>query len=594
MDLMHSLSRKAGLYFRCVGLTGISLFLSACAATPAQPTDVADSVAAENKAVSAEVETTTAETEQHLPLSPELLYYILSAEVAGQRGQIGAAVELYQRAADMVESPALASRSAQVATLLRDEQRINRALERWIEVDPEDADVYIMQAPFLIMKEDYQGAVRAINKAIELAPDKKKTYLMRVMENLAEVAEPDEALDALQQLDAYQKNDPVARFAYARMAFFYKHYDEALNELAPLLDEDPENEEYLVLKADTLQRLGRTEEALKLIAKAAKQDNASQELRFTYGKLLGEHGEIEKARGIFEAILAEEPDNRDSLFALGLLALEEKDGKLAKSYFSEVLKLGDPTYQVAYFIGLAEEMNGNIDSALVWFASVPVQSSRFDIAQSNYINLLIERGDFAKARVHLAQLRKELPQQAVQYFLFEAGLLREQGQSQAAYDLLTEALEEHPESEELRYSRAMIAESLDKLDVLESDLRWILDRDPDNSQALNALGYTLTDRTDRHEEAFAMITRAVQLKPDDPFYLDSLGWVYYRLGDLEKAEKYLREAVEIQPDVEFLAHLGEVLWELGKKQEARQVWQKGLEQDADNPLLLETMRRYGL
>lgn len=282
------------------------------------------------------------------------------------------------------------------------------------------------------------------------------------------------------------------------------------------------------------------------------------------------------------------------MFALGLLALEEKDGELAKSYFSDLLKLGDPTYQVAYFMGLAEEMNDNIDAALVWFASVPVQSSRFDIAQSNYINLLVKRGDFAKAREHLAKLRKELPKQAVRYYLLEAGLLRDDGQSQAAYDLLSEALKQHPESQELRYSRAMIAESLDKLDVLESDLRWILDKDPDNSQALNALGYTLTDRTDRHEEALVMITRALELKPDDPFYLDSMGWVYYRLGDLEQAEIYLRKAVEIQSDAEFLTHLGEVLWEQGKQQEAREIWQKAIDMDADNQLLLETMRRYGL
>jgi tetratricopeptide (TPR) repeat protein len=245
-------------------------------------------------------------------------------------------------------------------------------------------------------------------------------------------------------------------------------------------------------------------------------------------------------------------------------------------------------------MGLAEEMTGNTDAALVWFASVPKQSGRFDIAQSNYITLLVERGELSKAREHLAQLRRELPHQALQYHLFEASLLRDEGQPQAAFELLTSLLNEYPESEDLRYSRAMIAESLDKLDVLEADLRWILNRDPDNAQALNALGYTLTDRTDRHEEALDMITRALELKPGDPFYLDSLGWVYYRLGDLEKAEKYLREAMNVQPDVEFIAHLGEVLWERGKQREAKQVWQQGLEQDADNRLLLDTMRRYGL
>jgi tetratricopeptide (TPR) repeat protein len=593
MDLMHTLLMRTGQCVKTAGLVVMPMLLLACASSPSQPLTKKDNLALETKQQEAPKPKAT-EPEQYLPLTPELMYYVLSAEVAGQRGQVGIAVDLYHRAAEMVDSPNLASRSAQVATLSRDQQRINRALERWVEVDPKDADVYIMQAPFLMLKNDYVGAVNAIDKALALEPDKKQQYLIRVSENLAEVAKQDEALATLKKLSLYQQNDPAARFAYARMAFFYKHYDETLTELEPLLKADPDNEDYLVLKADTLQRLGRSEEALKLIAKAARRDGASQDLRFTYGKLLGENGQTGKAREVFEEIQLDNPDNRDVLFALGLLALEDKDGKLAKSYFTELLKLGDPSAQAPYFMGLAEEMNGNIDAALVWFASVPKQSGRFDIAQSNYISLLVERGDLSKAREHLAQLRKEMPQQALQYYLFEASLLREQDQSQKAFDLLTAAMKQYPQSEDLRYSRAMIAESLDRLDVLEADLRWILDKDPDNAQALNALGYTLTDRTNRHQEALSMITRALELKPGDPFYLDSLGWVYYRLGDLEKAEKYLREALTVQPDVEFIAHLGEVLWERGKKQEAKQIWQQGLEQDADNRLLLETMRRYGL
>jgi len=308
---------------------------------------------------------------------------------------------------------------------------------------------------------------------------------------------------------------------------------------------------------------------------------------------LGENGQIEQARTIFESLHAENPDNRDVLFALGLLALEEKNGKEAKSFFSQLLKLGDPSHQAAYFIGLSEEVNGNIDAALVWFASVPVQSIRFDAAQTKYINLLADRGEIDKARDHLKLLRKEQPQQALQYYLFEAGFLREQKMPQAAFDLYGEALILYPGNEELLYSRAMVSESLNRLDVLESDLNAILEKDPNNAQALNALGYTLADRTERYQEALQLINKALALKPGDPFYLDSLGWVYYRLGDLEKAEQYLREAMDVQPDVEFIAHLGEVLWERGKQSEAMSIWQQGLKQDADNKLLIETMRRYG-
>lgn len=245
-------------------------------------------------------------------------------------------------------------------------------------------------------------------------------------------------------------------------------------------------------------------------------------------------------------------------------------------------------------MGLAEEINEDIDQALIWFASVPVESSRYQPAQARYLNLLAERGEIEKARNHLKLLRKENPNKAIQYFLFEASFLREQGDDVAAFDIYSEALTEFPDNKELLYGRAMVSEPLNRLSVLEQDLRIILEKEPNNAQALNALGYTLTDRTDRHEEALILIKKAVELKPNDPFYLDSLGWVYYRLGNLQVAERYLRQAVEIQSDAEFLAHLGEVLWLLDKKAEAEEMWQQGLEQDENNKLLLNTMRRFGL
>jgi tetratricopeptide (TPR) repeat protein len=242
-------------------------------------------------------------------------------------------------------------------------------------------------------------------------------------------------------------------------------------------------------------------------------------------------------------------------------------------------------------MGLAEEMNGNIDAALVWFASVPSDSQRFDSAQGRYIGLLAEQGNVDKARKHLQLMRQERPAQAREFFLFEAAFLQEQDMKKEAMQLYGEALQRYPGNFELLYSRAMLAESMDDMKQLEADLRQILDKDPDNTQALNALGYTLTDRTDRHQEALKLIERALELKPGDPFYLDSLGWVYYRMGNLESAEKYLRQAIAVQGDAEFNAHLGEVLWQQGKKKEAREVWEKARQQDADNKVLNETLNR---
>lgn len=533
----------------------------------------------------------SAQSVMNLPLTPELVYYILTAEIAGQRGQLDIAVDLYNQAAELTDSPELAGRSARISTFSRDPQRINRALTRWQEVSPGEAEVYVMRVPFLLMEDNYPEVVKNMNRALALDPEHKERYLESLAANLSEKGDPERGLQTLLELDLYQQDDPDARYTYARLAAYFQRFEVAEIAVDGLLKEYPRNEAYLGLKADLLQTFNKNDEALKLIAKAAEQDGASESLRFTYGKLLGESGQSDKAKRIFEELHLENPDNPDVIFALGLLALEREDGSTAKTFFSQLLQMGDAGGQASYFMGLAEEMNNNIDSALVWFASVPADSQRFEMAQTRYINLLAKQGDIDKARQHLKLLRQERPQQAIDFYLFEAAFLRDQGMPEESFNVLSEALINHPGNIDLLYSRAMVAESIDKLDVLESDLRTILRIDPNNSQALNALGYTLTDRTDRHEESLELINKALELRPNDPYYLDSLGWVYYRMGDMEKAEYYLREAVAIQVDAEFVAHLGEVLWVQNKKSEAKKYWDQGLKLDPDNKVLQETLQR---
>lgn len=582
MDLLQQFWFGAGQIMRGAAWSSLPLFLLACTATPAQQAKT------ETEPEPVVIE---APEKTYLPLTSELVYYILTAEIAGQRGAIGVASDLYQEAAKSIDSPALAERSAQVATFSRDKTRINNALDRWKIVDPNDADVLVMQVPFLLNDKQYNEVVDTMDKAIALAPEKSPVYLATFSEHLSDMVDGGTALSMMRRLQSYIDNDPETRFAYSRLAVYYEEYDAALTEVNALLAQKPQHEPFLTLKSEILQRSGDPQKALKLIAKAAQKDDASDELRFSYAKLLGESGETAKAKAVFEELNLENPDNKEVLFALGLLALEEKDGQTAKSYFTKLLRKGDPAQQAGYFMGLAEEMNGNTDAALIWFASVPADSQRFDSAQGRYIGLLAEQGNVDKARKHLELMRQQRPTQARQFYLFEAAFLQEQDMKKEAMKSYGEALQQFPDDFELLYSRAMLAESMDDIDQLEADLRQILENDPDNTQALNALGYTLTDRTDRHQEALKLIKRAVELKPGDPFYLDSLGWVYYRMGNLELAEKYLRQAIAVQGDAEFGAHLGEVLWQQGKKDEASEVWEKAKQQDADNKVLNETLKR---
>lgn len=595
MDLLHLQWKRLVRIARQGFLFVMAISLAACATVSEQKVDATQTKSQEEVVTIQDVspEEESIEDVPDLPLTSELIYYILMAEIAGQRGEMGVAVDLYNKAAEVVDSPALAGRSAQVAVFTRDQQRIRRALKRWIEIDPTDADVYVMQAPLLMLQGDYDAVVVAIDSALEYAPDNASKFLARIAEQLTELAQPEQALTVIRQLKLYQAQDPEVLFTYAKLAAFYKQYEKALPAVDAVLALQENREEAVILKSEILQRIGKGDEALKMLSQAIKAEGASDDLRFSYAKSLGENGKTDRSRKVFEQLLADNPQNDEIIFALGLLALEEKNGDRAKKYFNKLIKQGDRGKQASYFMGLAEELNEQEDKALIWFASVPSESSRYQSAQTRYINILAERGEIDKAQNHLKLLRKENPDNAVQYFIFEAVFLREQGQDEAAFDIYTEALQENPGNIELLYGRAMVAEPLNRLDVLEQDLRFILQRDPNNSQALNALGYTLTDRTDRHDEALILIKKAVELSPEDPFYLDSLGWVYYRLGNLQVAERYLRQAADTQPDAEFLAHLGEVLWQLGKEDEAKKIWQQGLEGSKDNSLLIETMRRFG-
>lgn len=570
-----------------VMLLSVAVFLVACAAPPTVQ----------------QIEQSTAEPQQKqqqivaevepLPLTSELIYYLVTAEIAGQRGQMATAVDLYYKASTVSESSSLASRSAEIALYYRDQQRIDRALKRWAEVDPDDAEVYITRAPFLMLQGDFNGVVKAVNTALTLAPENAQEYLMRVANHLIELANPDQGRLVLEQLYLYKNNDPEALLAFSRLASHSKHYDEALAAIEQVLKVQANRENALVLKAEILQNMGEGDTAIAVLKTASNQQNASDLVRFSYAKTLGQNGKIDQSRAEFEQLYAENAENEEVIFALGLLAMEEENGELAKSYFSKLVSLGDRGKQASYFIGLAEELNKNIEEALIWFASVPPDSQRFESAQTRYINLLADNGDLEKARLHLKLLRKEQPERAIQYYLFEAQFLMERGEKQAAFDMYSDAINEKPGNVDLLHGRAMVAEPMNRLDVLEQDLKEILAKDPNNHRALNALGYTLADRTNRYQEALILIQKAVDLSPNDPFYLDSLGWVYYRLDELEKAANYLQQAAVLLPDAEMLAHLGEVLWQQGKHAEAKKIWQQAIEKDATNKLLNETVRRFG-
>jgi tetratricopeptide (TPR) repeat protein len=273
-----------------------------------------------------------------------------------------------------------------------------------------------------------------------------------------------------------------------------------------------------------------------------------------------------------------------------LLALQAEDFPDADASLKRALEKGYGDPDAAYMaLGQAAEGGKRTDEALSWYGKVEGERIK---AQVRSASLIARRDGLERAREKLRGLSPQTPPERLLVVQAEAQLLREAKAWQETFDHLSEAIERHPDSFELLYDRAMVAERVNRLDVLEADLRRVIELKPEYAHAYNALGYTLADRNTRIDEAYALIARAIALAPDDPFILDSLGWVEYRRGNLEEAVKHLRNAYRARPDPEIAAHLGEVLWQVGERDEARRVWRAGLADNPDHEALRAVIQKF--
>jgi tetratricopeptide (TPR) repeat protein len=298
-----------------------------------------------------------------------------------------------------------------------------------------------------------------------------------------------------------------------------------------------------------------------------------------------------EAAAILDKLWENDKGNHEYQFGMAMLAIQMKDWARAESLFEELKRAdyGDDGIVDFYLAQIAEE-TGRYELAFERFKEVP-EGERGWLAKLRAGLMLGKLGRLDEARVYLAELPAVAVDQQVQVQQTQAQVLRDAGNNAKAYAILVAALDKYPDDPDLLYDVAMVAEKLDKIDVVEERLSRLIELKPTNAHALNALGYTLVDRTTRVSEGLALVERALVLAPDDPFILDSVGWANFRMGKLDEAERHLRRAMEQRPDPEIAAHLGEVLWAKGDRARAQDVWQSQLKTTPDNAVLQETVRR---
>lgn len=524
------------------------------------------------------------------PFTPETMYALLVAEMAAKHNRLDVTLGQYTQQAHITRDPQVVARANRLAKYMNAKQAILDTGLLWVEIEPDSQEARQTAATALIHYGHYNDALQHIDALLNLNVDVNFDYLVKTARQLDSVRR-DELAKAFAPLTEKHPIHPQSWFTYALLLQLNQQLPEALDATERALELYPDYVSAKITKAKLLNALNKQSEAIKFLSKAVKAHPDHTRLRIVYAQLLIADNEIEKAQIEFSRLVEKSPDNADLIFSLALLYLENKLYDDAEKYLRRLLELDQRVADADFYLANIYRQKENYNQAIHHLEKIASGTHLLN-ARIQIASILFEQEQIQQARQSLSNDRDRYPQFKIQLYLAEGDLLAQNKIYTDALDILNGALNQHPENTAILYSRAMVSEKLDQLDQLERDLRLIISKEPNNAAALNALGYTLADRTNRHAEALQYITKALQLTPNDPAVIDSMGWVQYRLGNNEEALKHLREAIKLLPDHEVAAHLGEVLWVSGQQEEAKKVWNKALEKQKDSEILKAIMEKF--
>jgi len=540
-------------------------------------------------------------------LSADLFYKLLLAEVALQRGELPVAARAYFEAARESRDPRVARRATEIALAARQRGMAVESATLWASLDPEAARPKQVLSSLAGtspgkdlaepgVDEEIRGRLEKLLSDAAVSGQGVGEVFLQINRFLAQQPERKQVYDLVRSLAKPYPANPEAHFAVAYAAFAAEipssgGVDPALSEVDIALELKPAWERAALLKADILTRVSG-DAAIAFLQKFVAANPDAHAAAGALAQIYVEQKRYAEARAIFQTLWDGDRKAREFEFGVAAISVQMKDWTTAEALFLDLKKAGYGENGVVelYLAQVADE-TGRYQEAIDRYLAVP-EGERAWIAKLRVAAMMAKQKRIPEARRYLADLPAVTIDERVQVRQAEASLLRDANDNTAAYAVLKQALVEHPENADLLYDSAMVAEKLDRIDEAEASLRRVVELKPDDAQALNALGYTLVDRTPRTSEGMALIEKAYKLAPDDPFILDSMGWGLYRLGKLEDAETYLRRAMTQRPDAEIAAHLGEVLWKKGDPVRANEVWQSQLQSSPQNEVLLETVRRY--
>ena len=523
-------------------------------------------------------------------LSPELLYKMMMAEIALQRGLPQEAVQSLLEIARATGDPRVAQRATEVAWNARMLKEGLEAASLWLKADPQSGQARQVVTALLVSQERLTDAQAPLEQWLAADKPNAGRNFVQIAQLLARHKDKKAAFDLLRGLARPYNGIADVRLAVAQAAWNANDVNAALAESRAALDITPDLELAALFHAQALQRRSSAE-SMTYLDDYLKRYPKAKDARLAYARLLASEKRQADARQQFELLVQEAPNSPEIAMAVGLLAMQTNDYDAAEKHFKGALAAGHKEPDAIWLLlGQVYEERKNYDEALKWYAGVTA-GERYVGAQARYANVLLKQGKLDEARKHLQAIQPRDNAQRIQLVQAEANLLREAQAYSDAYELLGKSLEGAPESVDLLYDQAMIAEKLDRMDVMERNLRKVMEIQPEHAHAYNALGYTFADRNQRLPEARKLIEKALELAPQDGYIIDSLGWVLFRMGQTREAVEHLRRAFKLRPEAEVGAHLGEVLWVDGKRDEAQKIWTDMLKESPGNDILQSTVKR---
>jgi tetratricopeptide (TPR) repeat protein len=570
--------------FRPFALLCFSSLLLACAtSTPVAPN--LPPTAAPEPEVSVEQ---PAPPERAIP--DDSLYPLLVAEFALRRRAYDVALENYLEQAHKLDDPGLRSHATHLAQFMRQDEAALEAVQLWVQTEPDNIEANTTLANLLARQGRSPEALPHLATVSRGGAKAQYPILLTGFQKLDNQQQQD-LLNGVNTLALEFPDDIQLLLAQALIYEEIGQNDAAMKNITRIFELEPYQNQAVLLEAKVLVEKGAKNPFARM-EKALEIHPDDKRLRMQYARLLT-RTDLEAARQQFEMMSAEDPRDGDLLFSLALINRETGDYLTAKAYLRQLLDLGQRPDEANYYLGRIAEEQEEPQKALYHYRQV-ASGGDFFSANNRIGQIMLGEDQTEELQLYFETLRNQYPEKKLQLYALETDLLAKANETVLAMTVLNQALDNFPNSTALRYTRSMLGERQDNLVLMESDLRSIIAQEPNNATALNALGYSLANRTERFAEAHDLIARALEIDPEEPAILDSMGWVLYRQGNYEEALSYLSRAYVMFPDPEVAAHLGEVMWATGDTEGAKDIWRAALMKAPEHDILVATLKRLGV